>query len=111
MIKFNIPVYLAEMTVNLENALRTIIDPELNINIVDLGLVYSISIDKDQMLIEVQMTLSSRFCPMGESIVSGVNNCLLRLFKGFNVKVDLVWEPEWTFESITPEGRQALLGK
>jgi len=110
MIKYDIPGCLSGMDNALENALRTVIDPELHINIVDLGLIYGIMVSQKELLITVEMTLSSKFCPVGESIVSAVKNCLERLFDQFHVNVELVWEPEWNFESITPGGRKELWG-
>jgi len=110
MIKFDIPACLSGMDVALENGLKTVIDPELHVNIVDLGLIYGITVSQKELLIAVEMTLSTRFCPMGESIVSAVNHCLERLFDQFHISVNLVWDPEWNFESITPAGRKALWG-
>jgi len=110
MIIYDISECLSGMDTTLENALRTVIDPELHVNIVDLGLVYGIAVNHIEKLISVEMTLSSRYCPMSESIVTAVKNCLERLFDQFHVKVALVWDPEWNFESITPAGRKALWG-
>jgi metal-sulfur cluster biosynthetic enzyme len=111
MIKYDIPGSLAGMDTELENALKMVIDPELHVNVVDLGLIYAVKIKEKELLINVEMTLSSRYCPMAESIVSAVVNCLERVFDHFQAKVSLVWDPIWGFDSITPAGRQALWGK
>ena len=111
MIRYEIPGSLSGMDAELENALKMVIDPELHVNVVDLGLVYTIKIKEKEHLISVEMTLSSRYCPMAESIVSAVVNCLERVFIQFEAKVSLVWDPIWGFDSITPAGRLALWGK
>jgi metal-sulfur cluster biosynthetic enzyme len=80
----------------------------LHINIIDLGLVYGIEIDDAQKLVKIKMTLSSSHCPMGESIVSAVKNCIEGHYAGYVTEVELVWEPIWSFDSITDEGRRLL---
>lgn len=88
--------------------LRLVIDPELHINIIDLGLVYGIEIDGIQKLAKITMTLSSSYCPMGESIVSAVKNCIESHYAGYTANVDLVWEPVWSYDAITDEGKRLL---
>lgn len=110
MIVFNISAHFPFLKIGLEEALRSVMDPELGINIVDLGLIYTVSLLEDEMLILIGMTLSSRACPMGESILSAVKNCVERLFPSFKVSVELVWEPIWNYDSISPAGIQSLRG-
>jgi metal-sulfur cluster biosynthetic enzyme len=110
MITFDVPARLSGKSGDFINALRTVIDPELDVNIVDLGLIYSIKLDEIKMRIELEMTLSSKFCPMGESILSGTKNCMERIFPDFITEVALVWEPEWSYEFISAEGIRALEG-
>lgn len=88
--------------------LRLVVDPELYINIIDLGLVYGIEIDDHEKLAKVTMTLSSSYCPMGESILSGVKNCIEAHYDGYTAVVSLVWEPVWCYNSITEEGKRLL---
>jgi len=88
--------------------LRLVMDPELHINIIDLGLVYGIAIDAPQKLVSVEMTLSSSYCPMGESILSAVKNCIEGHYEGYVATVDLVWEPVWSYDCITDEGKRLL---
>lgn len=88
--------------------LRLVMDPELHINIIDLGLVYAIEIEAPQKRVKVEMTLSSSYCPMGESIVSAVKNCIEGHYEGYEATVDLVWEPVWSYDSITDEGKRLL---
>lgn len=88
--------------------LRMIMDPELHINIIDLGLVYEIGIDQAQKIIGVTMTLSSTYCPVGESILNAVKNCLEKNYPDYRADVNLVWEPVWSYDNITEEGKRLL---
>lgn len=106
--EFNITDPLASFKIEIVEALRLVIDPELHVNIIDLGLVYEVEVASEGKKILVVMTLSSRHCPMGESILSAVKNCLSDRFEGYEVEVDLVWEPAWTYDNITEEGRRLL---
>ena len=95
------------------SALRSCIDPEIPLNIVDLGLVYGVDVTPagevpPQSDVAVQMTLTSPGCPMARSISHEVHRTLLTLPQVRNARVDLVWEPSWTPEKISPEGRRHL---
>ncbi|MFO1444665.1 metal-sulfur cluster assembly factor [Bacillus sp. Bva_UNVM-123] len=90
----------------LEN-LKRVMDPELNINVVDLGLIYEVNLP-DEDTVHVTMTLTTPGCPLHDSIVSGVKHCLLEMEGITAVDVDLVWEPSWTPEKMTPEGLKQL---
>ena len=87
-------------------ALRQVIDPELDCNIVDLGLIYSIRIEGTK--VSVQMTLTTPACPMSESLAMGVQSAILNLDPVEEVEVDLVWDPPWDTDRISPEGRTQL---
>jgi len=87
--------------------LRQVIDPELGCNIVDLGLVYSIQLTGHQ--VRVVMTLTTRGCPLHESLRSGAENALLGLEGVEDVDVELVWDPPWNPAMMTKAGR-ALTG-
>lgn len=110
MITFNISDRFPFLKTGLEEALRTVMDPELHINIVDLGLIYRITLQEDELLIQIIMTLSSKSCPMGESILTAVKNCVERLFPSYTAELELVWEPEWNYDFITPAGIKMLRG-
>jgi metal-sulfur cluster biosynthetic enzyme len=110
MITFEIPAHLSSMKNDALNTLKTVIDPELHVNIIDLGLVYTLKIDGVKMCILVEMTLSSAFCPMGESILSATKNSLERNFPAFTTVVTLVWTPEWNYKLISAEGIKLLSG-
>jgi metal-sulfur cluster biosynthetic enzyme len=88
-------------------ALYNVMDPELFVNIIDLGLVYGIEF-KDEQIIEVTMTFSTRHCPLGEAIKQGVKNVLSMAFPNHQLIINVVWEPEWNFEMLSDEGRAEL---
>lgn len=108
MTRFDIPEKLAGLRTRIVEALKTVMDPELQVNVYDLGLIYLVRIDDLQ--IRVELTLSSRNCPMGESILSGVKHCILRNFPAHEVQVVLVWEPEWNYRTIPEAGIKKLRG-
>ena len=87
--------------------LMEVIDPELNINIVDMGLVYGLDFN-DPKAITVRMTLSTPHCPMGDAIEQGVINVLQRAFPERQTKINLVWEPEWSIDNISEAGKAQL---
>ncbi len=88
------------------NALRSVIDPEIGLNIVDLGLIYDIIIE--EAMITVTMTLTTPGCPMHSSITSWVENQLKALDPGYEVFVNLVWEPKWTPDKMSDEAKRQL---
>lgn len=110
MITFDIPEPLFFMKATVTDALKTVIDPELHVNIVDLGLVYHVRVDHLNKYILIKMTLSSKNCPMSDSILSGVKNCITRTFPDYQAEVSLVWEPEWNYRTIPAEGLRKLRG-
>ena len=88
-------------------ALKEVIDPELAVNIVDLGLIYSIEYTKEKK-IEIIMTLSSKGCPMGDVIMGAIRNVIADKFPDNELNLELVWEPAWTTERVTNDGRKEL---
>jgi probable FeS assembly SUF system protein SufT len=91
--------------------LKTCYDPEIPVNIVDLGLIYDMHIDQlsDGARVDVKMTLTAQGCGMGTSIAADARNKILDLPGVVEADVQVVWDPPWTPEKISPEGR-ALLG-
>ncbi|MED3625039.1 metal-sulfur cluster assembly factor [Neobacillus thermocopriae] len=88
-------------------ALKSVYDPELSINVVDLGLIYQINIS-DEKDVTINMTLTTPGCPLHNSITSGVRHCVEAIEEVKNVKVNLVWQPAWSPDKMTDEGRRAL---
>ena len=86
------------------NVLRQVFDPELDCNIVDLGLIYDIQITGGK--VRVIMTLTTPGCPMHESIRWGVQNTLLNLEGIDEAEVDIVWDPPWNPAMMTAAGRE-----
>ena len=89
------------------SALRQVKDPELDMNIVELGLVYDVEIDDGA--VQVRMTLTSPGCPAGPMITNDAYRVLRALDGVKDVNIEIVWEPYWTPERIDPKVR-ALLG-
>lgn len=84
-------------------ALRHVDDPEIGCNIVDLGLVYGVTIEGTK--VTVQMTLTTPGCPMHESIAWGVKMALLNLDQVQEAEVEIVWDPPWNPSMMTEYGR------
>jgi len=89
--------------------LKRVIDPELEINIVDLGLIYKVEQD-DANRIFVEMTLSTPACPIGDVIVQNVIDTLQNAFPSKNVDVSLVFDPPWHPGMLSEVGKKALQG-
>jgi len=89
-----------------QEVLYNVIDPELFVNVIDLGLIYDVAFNQDNII--VTMTLSTPHCPMGEAITNGVHNVLEKVFPGKEIVVELTFDPPWGFEMLTPEGRIQL---
>ncbi|WP_163972028.1 metal-sulfur cluster assembly factor [Oceanobacillus halotolerans] len=90
-------------------ALFEVIDPELGINIMDLGLVYDIQADEDKN-VTITMTLTTPGCPLHDSITSGAKYQIMQHVEDVGeVKIDLVWEPAWTPNKMSERAREMLL--
>lgn len=89
-------------------ALRAVKDPELGLNIIDIGLVYDVAVTDDGVA-HVKMTLTSPGCPAGTEIMDDVKSTLSDLDGVTGVDLELVWEPYWTPERMDPRIR-AFLG-
>ena len=85
-------------------ALRRVKDPELNLNIVDLGLVYNITVDEGNKVI-VDMSLTSPGCPAGPQIMHDAERTVQAMPGVGKVVINLVWEPFWTPDRIEPKVR------
>ena len=88
-------------------ALRQVKDPELDLNIIDLGLVYDVEVDQGE--VRVKMTLTSPGCPAGPQIVHDADRTIKTLAGVTDVDIEIVWEPYWSPEKMDPKVR-ALLG-
>lgn len=88
--------------------LRTVIDPELGINIVDLGLVYEIELDAKNN-VHIVMTLTTPGCPLHDSIQTGVHNAVSAIDEIGEVNVNLVWFPPWSPDKMSEEAKKQLM--
>ena len=88
------------------NTLKYIIDPELGINIVDLGLIYKVEASDKEL--DIELTLTTKGCPMSGTITTATQQILKRKFPNHEINVELVWWPMWTPEMITEDGRRQL---
>jgi len=87
-------------------ALRRVKDPDLNLNIVDLGLVYTIAVEGST--VKIDMTLTSPACPSGPELMTNAENEVKTLPGVEKVEVNLVWAPFWTPEKMEPRVRAYL---
>lgn len=90
---------------DVKEALHQVIDPELGIDVIDLGLVYGIEIDELGRAI-ITMTLTTPACPLTDLIEDECASTLAGLVEEF--RIDWTWQPRWTTDKITPEGREQL---
>ncbi len=88
-------------------ALENVIDPELGIDIVNLGLVYDVELDEEGAA-TVTMTLTSMGCPMGPVIVDQVNTALGELPEVKSTNVNIVWNPPWSKDKMSRYAKMAL---
>lgn len=88
-------------------ALENVIDPELGVDIVNLGLVYDVELS-DEGVGTVTMTLTSMGCPMGPMIVDQVNTALMELPEVKETEVNIVWNPPWSKDNMSRYAKIAL---
>lgn len=90
-------------------ALKTVYDPEVGLDVVSMGLIYGVESAPGEL--RVRMTLTSRGCPLGDSILAMADEALRPVAFGRALKLDLVFDPPWTPDRISPEGRAHLMGE
>ncbi|MBF6176667.1 metal-sulfur cluster assembly factor [Nocardia blacklockiae] len=91
---------------DIEEAMRDVVDPELGINVVDLGLVYGLRLEEDVAILD--MTLTSAACPLTDVIEDQSRNALVRSGLVEDLKINWVWMPPWGPDKITEDGREQL---
>jgi metal-sulfur cluster biosynthetic enzyme len=97
-----------EDKIRLMQMLSLVRDPELELNIVDLGLIYSIIIDKGKKEVAITMTLSTPACPAGDYIKGGVELMTKEAFEDYVVAIVITFVPEWSADMISATGREEL---
>ncbi len=88
--------------------LKGVVDPELMVNIIDLGLIYGVTYNEPERKIDIDLTLTSHGCPMGGLIIEDAQQLIEGSYPNFEVNINLVWEPEWSVENLTEAGKEAL---
>jgi metal-sulfur cluster biosynthetic enzyme len=82
-------------------------DPEIPVNVVDLGLIYGIKINEENN-IDIEMTMTTRGCPLHDTLVSDVKRYVGKIDGVKNVNVSIVWDPPWSMEKMDPSVREKL---
>ena len=106
--KFNILKISKKISENqIIEKIRTVMDPEIPVNLYDLGLIYSIDIDLKNNIL-VKMTLTNPNCPVAGNMPKDVGNAISSLGEISSIKVDLVWHPKWSKEMMSEDAKLAL---
>ena len=87
--------------------IKTVFDPEIPVNIYDLGLIYKLDIDKKNNII-IKMTLTTPNCPVAGSMPESVGKAVSQIEGISSIKVELVWEPKWSKDMMTEDAKLAL---
>lgn len=90
------------------DALRTVYDPEIPVNIFDLGLVYGLDVDADAGRIAIRMTLTAPGCPVAQTFPATVEEAVFSVAGVNDVHVELVWDPPWSRERMSDAARLQL---
>ncbi|EST52350.1 aromatic ring hydroxylating enzyme [Brevibacillus panacihumi W25] len=93
---------------NIWAALEEVIDPEIGVNIVDLGLVYEVEVDEAKGQANIEMTLTIPQCPLADQIVQNVETATKGVPGITDVKVSLVWEPKWSPARMNDRAREEI---
>ena len=89
-------------------ALRTVYDPEIPVNIYDLGLIYALDVDAPSGKVDIEMTLTAPGCPVAQTFPGIVENAVLGVPGVSEAHVELVWDPPWSQESMSEAARLEL---
>jgi len=91
----------------IRNSLKQCMDPEVPLNIVDMGLIYGIDVTQNND-VNIKMTMTTQGCPLHETLVQDVTRYAKKVPGVNNVKVDIVWDPPWTMDKMSEEAKQTL---
>ena len=89
------------------DSLRECMDPEIPINVVDMGLIYGVDV-KDDNRVDIKMTMTTRGCPLHDTLVSDVKRYVNKVPGVSGVNVEIVWEPAWTPERMSEDGKKLI---
>lgn len=101
------PAQMAEFRPKIIDALRTVFDPEIPVNIYDLGLVYDVLIDADRK-VGVRMTLTAPACPAAQTLPGEVRDAAARVEGVASARVEIVFEPPWSMDRMSEAARLQL---
>ncbi len=101
------PDEIEEIESELKQILYSVMDPEIELNIVDLGLIYSLIYD-GQSQVEIKMTFSTPACPLGDAILMNIRQSIANVYPEFEVDIEVVFEPIWNSTMISEKGRMLL---
>ncbi len=90
--------------------LKKVIDPEIGMNIVDVGLIYWIEITEEDF-VRVKMTLTTPGCPLSDYFLSEIETVILDLDWVSDLKTDFIWEPKWDLIMMNDDAKQVMFGK
>ena len=89
------------------SALRKCMDPEIPVNVVDLGLIYGVQVNPENN-VDIKMTMTTRGCPLHDTLVSDVKRYVGKINGIGNVNVEIVWDPPWNIEKMEPTMREKM---
>lgn len=90
--------------------LKEVIDPELFVNIIDLGLVFDFDLKENPLTVAIVMTLTSKGCPLSDAIKQDINETLHVYYPNMKIEIEIVWEPAWSMDMVSEEGKKQLMG-
>lgn len=89
-------------------ALKSVMDPELQLNVVDMGLIYKVQVDKRKGEVYVQMTMTTPACPLASMIEESARSHVSQIPGAKNVIIEVVFEPLWNIDKMNPDARASL---
>ncbi|GAB4326316.1 MAG: metal-sulfur cluster assembly factor [Candidatus Sumerlaeia bacterium] len=95
---------------DIRNAIKPVVDPELMLSVVDLGLIYDVSVDEEQKKATITMTLTSPMCPVGPQIIAGVKSAAESVEGIEQAHIELVWNPPWDPAQMATDDVKDILG-
>ncbi|SDX09968.1 Metal-sulfur cluster biosynthetic enzyme [Lutibacter oricola] len=99
---------ITQFELELLELLKNVMDPEIEINIVDLGLIYELNYDEGKGEVDIDLTFSTPSCPLGETIISNIKETIAQKHPSIYTNVNVVFEPKWSTANISEEGKKIL---
>ncbi len=99
---------MSELKEKIIDEIKKIYDPEIPVNIYELGLIYKIEVNEDTKNVEIEMTLTSPNCPVAESLPNMVKENILKIDEVEKVDLKLVWDPPWTQDKMSEAAKLEL---